>query len=192
MDSMGDIHCFKIGDVKMNKTIRQNDSLYLMKELSIDNIKQVSELFNHCNDYFFLVGNQNATQKDVNEFFEDLPPGKNMDDKYLFGVYYKETLIGVIDLVHDYPEKGEWIIGLMLLHPSERGKGLGKAIHDVIVDIANENKVKKLRIGVVKQNKKALEYWKHIGYKEIKRTQPIKYGSRECIVIVMNYMLDKN
>ena len=78
----------------------------------------------------------------------------------------------------------------MLLHPNERRKGLGKAIHNIIIDIAKEQKAKKLRIGVVEQNEKAIKYWTNIGYKEIKRTQPIKYGSKESTVIVMNYFLN--
>ncbi|KGG80336.1 hypothetical protein Y919_06930 [Caloranaerobacter azorensis H53214] len=174
----------------MQEIINLNGEKYIFKKLSIDNEIQVFDLLSQCDDYFYLVEGRKADESSVKELFEDLPPGKHIDDKNIFGVFYNEKLIGIVDLVQDFPEKGEWIIGLMLLHPDERRKGLGKAIHDIIVDIANEQKAKKLRIGVVEQNEKALKYWKNIGYKEIKRTQPLKYGSKESIVIVMNYFLN--
>lgn len=175
--------------MKKYKIIQLRNKTYHFRELSIDDQTQVSNLFNECEDYFNLVEGKVAEEKDTKEFFEDLPPGKEIEDKNLYGVFDEVELIGVVDMVEDFPQKGEWIIGLMLLHPNTRGKGLGKAIHNIIVDIARENKVKKLRVGVVQQNENALKYWKRIGYKEVERTSPRMFGQKESIIIVLNYFL---
>lgn len=148
----------------------------------------VMNLFINCKEYFILTEGKEV--EDCSDFFTDLPPNKKIEDKYLYGVYDDELLVGAIDLVSNFPEDGEWMIGLVLLHPKVRHIGLGKTIHNVIKDIARKGKAQKLRIGVIEQNTNGYKFWNKIGYKQIKKiTDPIKFGAKESKVIVMNYYL---
>ena len=89
--------------------------------------------------------------------------------------------------VADFPEKGEWIIGLLLIHPNARGMGLGRAMHNEIKKFVKNQGGKKLRIGVMEQNVDALVFWSKIGYKQTKITETRKFGIKESKVVVMNY-----
>ncbi len=175
--------------METNITFQIDNRDYVLKEINKEFRAQIKHLFDRCKDYFYLVESKQANEGSINEFLEDLPQGKTLKDKHTLGIFNNEKLIGVIDLVENYPNKNEWIIGLLLIDPGERGYGLGKKVHKILEDISNKGQGEKLRIGVVEQNKSAVEFWKKIGYTEIKRTQPIKYSNRENIVIIMNYLL---
>lgn len=173
----------------MNKeeVIIINNKEILFKKITIEDKSKVMDLFRECTDFFELT--EGIKPDDCDDFFYDLPPNKTIEDKYLYGVFDKDLLIGVIDIVSDFPEKGEWIIGLLLLHPNTRGIGLGKGIHNLIKELVKNEGAQKLRIGVMEQNTDALIFWNKIGYKQIKITEPRKFGIKESKVVVMNYYL---
>jgi len=159
---------------------------YLFKQLSTMNKRQVYDLYYECDDYFQMAEGKSPDGDNVKELFEDLPPGKHLKDKEVYGLFRQGTLLGVVDLVKDFPEKAEWIIGLMLLDPSVRNKGLASATHKVISDYAFEAGAEKLRVGVLKQNTQALKYWEKLGYHIISQTDQRQFGLKKSVVIVMN------
>lgn len=80
------------------------------------------------------------------------------------------------------------MIGLLMIDPKERGKGLGKVLHKFIKDYVLMHKADKLRIGVVEENTNATGFWKSLGYDEIKRVN-MSYGYKDNVVVVMNLQL---
>src|SRR6266704_116523 len=58
-----------------------------------------------------------------------LPPGKEYDDKFLLGIFAgPQELVGVLDVIRDYPAQGEWWLGVLMLDPARRGQGLGESV----------------------------------------------------------------
>jgi len=117
---------------------------YKIAQLSKQNYDIVEELCNKCSDYFILSGGALPTKDDVSALFTDLPPNKSLEDKFLLGIYRYNNLIGIIDIVRDYPIISEWTIGLLLLEPKERGRGLGTVIHEALVKWAKSLGAKNL------------------------------------------------
>lgn len=173
----------------MESMIELSGEKYLFKQLSTVNKRQVYDLYCQCDDYFQMAEGKVADGSNVKELFEELPPGKQMQDKEIYGLFQQGVMMGVVDLVKDYPEKGEWIIGLLLLDPSVRNKGLGRAAHKTILEHSLDQGAEKLRVGVLEQNNQGLSYWTKLGYKEISRTEKRPFGDKESVVIVMNYIL---
>ncbi len=173
-----------------NQRIILKDKILIFKEISIKDKTELFSLFNKCKDFFLLT--EGRIPKTCDSFFYDLPPEKDMKDKYSYGVFENSSLIAAIDIVSDYPNNGEWIIGLLLIDPEARKIGLGKRIHNIIEEIAKNKGAEKLRIGVVKQNSRVLGYWSKMGYKEIGISQSIKIGILENEVIIMNYALPQS
>lgn len=173
----------------MNKqeVITLNGKELLFREISTKDKDKVMDLYKNCNDFFELT--EGIKPDNCEELFNDVPPNKTIEDKFLYGIFDKDILVGVIDIVADFPEKGEWIIGLLLLSPSVRGIGLGNKIHDLIKEMVENEGGEKLRVGVIEENTKALIFWGKIGYKQIKITEPRKFGMKKSRVIVMNYYL---
>ena len=173
----------------MFKGVTNLDNEYSIKILSKEDENKVQELCEKCSDFFMLIEGRLPEKNAGYEILNDLPPKKELKDKYVFGVYKDSTyLVAVVDFVKDYKIIGEWLIGLLMIDPSERGKGLGERIHDFLKNTVMEFHAHKLRIGVVEENHRAYNFWIGLGYIEVNRVN-VKYGNNHQTVIVMNYFL---
>lgn len=171
-----------------NKIIVQHE--YNIKLLSEDNVDDVQVLCERCSDFSELIEGRPPEKDAGRNIFFDLPPGKELKDKYVFGVYNeKNVLIAVIEMVKDYKLTGEWIIGLMMIDPNERGKGLGRNLHELIKDWVYKENGTKLRIGVVEDNQRGYKFWFEMGYVEVNRVKAT-YGYKEHTVIGMDLFLN--
>jgi len=159
---------------------------YSIRILNVGDEIIVQSLCEDCPDYFEIVKKEKPGQNAGNEILTDLPPGKNISDKFVFGCFAADgKLIAIADIVRDWKDENEWTIGLLLAHPTERSQGLGKTIHEFIKSSAKTNGAKKLRVGVVEQNIKAINFWTKQDYREIERIKR-KYGNNDCLVIIMD------
>lgn len=151
----------------MKKIVDENIKIV---SLDLDDIISVDQLCNECEDYFLMVNGAPHTKEDSEEILAALPPEKELKDKFVLGIFYKEELIGVIDLIKDYPVIDQWIIGLFLLKEKDRNKGIGKLVHNALIEMVLKDSGKSLTLGVVKENIKGLKFWEDLGYKTIKET----------------------
>lgn len=170
-------------------TIDMNLENYIVKRLGMEDEKSLQQLCEKCVDYYKVVEGRNPPPDAGYEILTRLPPDKECSDKFVLGVFNQNyELVGVIDMVKDYPDRGEWIIGLLMIQPEERTKGLGRKIHDGLIQWASNSGANKLRIGVVEDNHNAYRFWRKLGYTETKRVSK-KIGDNENVVIVMNYRI---
>ncbi len=162
---------------------------YNIRLLSGDDELDVQALCERCSDFSELIEGRPPEKDAGHGILFDLPPNKTMKDKFVFGVY-KETgdLAAVIDLVKDYIAPGEWIIGLLMIDPGERGKGLGKDLHAFIKAWVLERHGNVLRIGVVEANRRGYKFWCEMGYTETDRVSTT-YGNKTHTVIIMQSLL---
>jgi ribosomal protein S18 acetylase RimI-like enzyme len=173
--------------VNRQEVIIINNIRLVFRKITIEDKDEVMHLFRECKDFFVLT--EGTKPDECDGFFYDLPPEKTIKEKYLYGVFDNNSLIAAIDIVSNYPEEGEWIIGLLLIHPNTRGMGLGKELHNLIKRITINEGAEKLRIGVMEQNTDALTFWNKIGYKQTIVTEPRKFGIKDSKMVVMNYYL---
>jgi GNAT superfamily N-acetyltransferase len=162
---------------------------YNIRRLSGDDDTDVQMLCERCSDFFELIEGRLPEKYAGNSILFELPPCKELKDKYVFGVYNeKDVIIAVIDMIKDYKVTGEWIIGLLMIDPSERGNGLGRELHKFILNWVSEENGSRLRIGVVEENHRGYKFWCKMGYAEVDRVKSI-YGNKEHTVIVMNLLI---
>lgn len=172
----------------INEYFDLND--YYLKNLKTGGINDIQELCEQCSDYFLMDQNSRPSSDAGRRILESLPPQKGYSDKFVFGLYDGENiLIGLIDIVKNYPSEGEWMLGFLLIHPQERNKGWGKLLHKGLINWIRSQKGDKLRIGVLKENQKAFKFWSSRGYKWIKETKLQRKGKQDKVISVMNYCL---
>ena len=170
-----------------NKIIGQHE--YNIRLLSGDDEIDVQALCERCSDFSELIEGRPPEKDAGKSILFDLPPGKELKDKYVFGVYKEnDILIAVIDIIKDYKIAGEWMIGLLMIDPSERGNSLGRKLHDLIKNWVLEEHGKSLRIGVVEENYRGYKFWCQMGYVEVDRVKNA-YGNKEHTVIIMKLFL---
>jgi GNAT superfamily N-acetyltransferase len=145
----------------------------------------VLKFFQDCTAYFEMEQGKAPDMDTVHNFFDDHPPTHSLEDKLCLAVYQEGEMIATIDILQNYAVAHEWMIGLFLLHPSKRRQGLAQAIHKAIVAKAKAEGAKRLRVGVVTQNKIGQAFWFGLGYQEVKRTPPMRFGNRDNVIIII-------
>ena len=142
-------------------------------------------LFEACPDYHLLGTGCSPTPNAADEMYVELPPGKTLGDKVLLGLFDDAgCLHGVIDLIRDYPDAGIWYLGLFLLRPNWRSKGVGARIHEALLGWCVSLGAQTIRLGVVERNQAAGRFWSRLGYEAIATTQAVM-GTEANQVIVM-------
>lgn len=167
------------------KRISVNGDSYIIREMNEKDEAAIQDLCERCFEFNILTEGQMPGEKAGYEILNDLPPGKELKDKKVLGVYDEDLLVAVVEMVKDYKVPGEWIIGLFMIDPVRRGNNLGSAIHNYIREFVALNGGSLLRIGVIEKNAKGLNFWKKLGYREVERKEQT-FGKKEHTVIVMN------
>jgi len=126
-----------------------------------------------ASDYFRLLNGTNPEMADIEAIFTAVPPGKTLADKQLLGIYKQGELLGMVDFYRDYPKRGTWWIGLLLLSQRSRGRGIGKWVHEELWKLAHVEGVSKFQLGVVDKNEKALAFWQGLGYEKVRKKDDI-------------------
>lgn len=141
-------------------------------------IEAVLETFENSPSYFLRVNGSLATRADAESAIEALPKGKKHEDKYLWGVYLKNEVIGFADLVRGYPNSKTAMLGLLILSEKHQHKGYGKETFRLLIDIIRGWKVCKIiRIGIIQTNKEVSAFWKQLGFQPTGEIKPYRSGT---------------
>lgn len=135
--------------------------------------RQVKEIFGQSKDYLQLEGKEVDIKESARNFFDTLPPGKSYAEKFNFGIYEGSQLVGLLDFIQGYPERETDFVGLLLLLPSARQKGVGSQVQKKIVKLAKNHGAKKIRLAVLRNNPQAIKFWISKGYKLKKETRSL-------------------
>jgi GNAT superfamily N-acetyltransferase len=106
-----------------------------------------------------------------------LPEGKTFDDKFLFGIYAGDEMVGCADVIRDWPRPGTSIIGLLLIAEAHQGRGHGRAAYDELEKIIQGWGAKRVRAAVVRNNSQVIPFWERIGFKATGEVKPYRYGA---------------
>ena len=150
----------------------------------------LQRLLENCADYFELVNGLPPTGSEAQELFENKPPTKTQIDKLVIGLWNNaEKLIGILDAIRDYPQPGEWFIGLLLIDPTYRQHGIGQQMYQAFEQWAVKRGARYIGLGVVEQNTRASEFWQRLGFEIVEKRLPKRNGNKESVVVVMQRSL---
>jgi GNAT superfamily N-acetyltransferase len=153
-------------------------------------VGQLQSLLEACADYCILIDGHPPSSTSAINLLTDRPEGKSLDDIVLVGIYTQENeMVSLLDALRDYPGEGDMWIGLLLVHPGHRDKGLGTMIVRAFEDWALAQGVEQIFLGVVEANDKALKFWQSVGFQVTGRQPPRKFDNLTHVVITMVYEL---
>jgi len=175
---------WKIFDLELASSL--SDPGYAARFLNEADQTAIFTLLQACEDFSLLSHGMPSTETDALDLLHDRPPGIAPDQKAVIGFFDGHgILIAALDFLVGYPEDNIWFIGLLLIHPDQRGQGLGKRILKSFESWARSYRAEAVMLGVLECNTRALRFWQSIGFQEVERTCPRVYGLREHIVIRM-------
>ena len=156
----------------------------MLTPLTAADAPALQPLFERCAEFWELIEGAKPAPRKALEELTSIAPGRTIDDTFTFGVREDDQLIAFVQLARGYPKESEWWIGLLLLDPANRGRGLGAEIHREIAAWVEAQGATALGLMVQIQNEAAYGFWRRMGYVERGR-QPY----HEPTIIVMSLPL---
>jgi ribosomal protein S18 acetylase RimI-like enzyme len=155
-----------------------------------EDAESLQRLFEQCADYVMITEGQGVSPSAAHETFEDAPPGRSLDDKFVYGLLDRnENILGLLEGMRYYPDEATWWIGLFMLSPDVRGHGLGRKVVDGFSDYVHKNHGASIMLGVVEENQSAYDFWQRLGFEFVRKTEPRPFGRKTQSVYVMQRVL---
>ncbi len=150
----------------------------------------VAKLLIRATDYVVLETGLPPDAASVAAFFTDLPPGGRDGDQFRFAILDRAGRVqGLAELARDYPQTGIWYLGLLLLAPPARGRGLGQDALTRLMDWARARGAVDLRLAVLWDNARGRAFWARNGFAPLRVAPPAQIGQRRHVRLVMQRKL---
>lgn len=122
----------------------------------------VEELFADDGGYAQRVHGRAATSADVHNLFNARPAECTVEQKHTMGLFAEHDLVGVADLLIDFPEVGTNYLGLLQIRADHQGQGLAAQFHRELTAMFDSGRV--WRLSVVDSNREVIGFWHRMGY----------------------------
>jgi GNAT superfamily N-acetyltransferase len=124
----------------------------------------VSRLLERAADYYRLWKGRAACAADVDEIFESIPPGCDPTLSHHLGLFEGDDLVGVAELSFGFPTESDAYLGLMILAPHARSRGLGPRLLTEVEALARQQCAPALYLAVLEQNPRGQAFWARSGF----------------------------
>ena len=131
----------------------------------VADLPAVEALYQAAADFWTLTDRHPPDAAAARSFFTNAPPGSDPARSQRLGLFVQSTLCGVAELAFDYPEPNDGFLGLMLLAPDARGRGLGPAFLQEVVARARAAGCPRLLLAVLQENPRARAFWERQGFR---------------------------
>ncbi|MDE1180008.1 GNAT family N-acetyltransferase [Paraburkholderia sp.] len=143
---------------------------------------EIHRIFQEAPTYTQLVEGRPPSEEDVEDFFFGKPSNKEAKDKAIVGFSVGTNMIGCADLIRGSSADDCLWIGLLLFSEKHQGQGYGSEAVVLIEAMAREWAYRRLQLGAVATNPRALAFWQGAGFKEIRRLKNPRFTG-ELIVM---------
>jgi GNAT superfamily N-acetyltransferase len=142
----------------------------------------VRDLYHRAADYVLLETGLPPNDETVEEFFADCPPNSDLAASHKLGAFLADDeLVAIADLAFGYPEPTDAYIGLMLIDPKHRGKGLGGILVEHLTAAARANNAGRMLIAVLDGNPRGRAFWEREGFRLERTFPPVTIGGKSHI-----------
>jgi ribosomal protein S18 acetylase RimI-like enzyme len=163
-----------------------NLSGYHIKLLQAADRSELQTLLEKCADYTLLVTGSPPKPSAASSLLVDCPPGKTLEDKVVIGISAeKQGLMSVLDTIKDYPNPGDWWLGLLLIDPALRNQGFGRLIVQSFEGWVKLRGARRTFLGVVEENQRAYQFWLKMGFELVEKRPPQQFGNLTHVVFTM-------
>jgi ribosomal protein S18 acetylase RimI-like enzyme len=169
----------------MRNNIIEKDSISFRHLNKNDDFELLISFAENNKDFFFYQDGVSDPKKIASSIFDDMPKDIDQNNKWVIGVFRNQICKGVLDCIHHYPKENELCIGLFIIDEKSRAYGLGKSLYKMFESYLKSLDIYKLSIGVIETNQKALSFWHHLGYIDVKKIE-MDLGLRKHIIITMH------
>jgi GNAT superfamily N-acetyltransferase len=128
-------------------------------------LPRLKELCIACSAFYEVTEGQAADEATAVEILGPLEPKYRHGTKHVWGVETGGDLIAVAELLEGHPSAHDWYVGLLLVAPEQRRKGLGTQLCLAMLDWMRGRGATTVRLVVHKQNLVARTFWERQGFR---------------------------
>jgi ribosomal protein S18 acetylase RimI-like enzyme len=122
------------------------------------------QLCQSCAAFYELIEGQPPGDETAAEILGPLESKYARGIKHVWGVEKEGALIAVAELLEGYPSAHDWYIGLLLVAPEHRRRGVGAQLCAAIVRWMGRRGASVVRLVVHQQNAGARTFWERQGF----------------------------
>ncbi|WP_346292952.1 GNAT family N-acetyltransferase [Sphaerothrix gracilis] len=165
---------------------------YFARRLTLQDADILQRLYEQCTAFFHLTDGLSPAPTAAREEFDDLPAGKTSADNYIFGLFNaQQELAGMIAGIRHYPDAQTWWIGLMMVAPEYRGRGLGADFYRAFERWVEAQGISKISLVAIEANERGLQFWLRMGFKIMRKTPPRQYKAKTHAVYVLSQTVER-
>jgi ribosomal protein S18 acetylase RimI-like enzyme len=135
-------------------------------------------------EFYGLIGDEQAAETAAAEILGPLDEPYANGTRHVFGLLEAGEVFAVADLLQGHPTSNDWVIGLLLVDPAHRRKGIGRQLACAIIEWIAGNGGTVVRLVVQQQNLGALRFWKRLGF-EVEYETETAVGQRSSAAWVL-------
>lgn len=124
----------------------------------------VEEFYTRAADYWLLADRRAPDRQKAQEFFTDCPPNCDPAASHRLGLFVDGALMGLAELSFGWPAAGDAYLGLQILAPEARGRGLGRVLLAEVEALARTAGSPWLYLAVLEANPKGRAFWEREGF----------------------------
>ena len=149
------------------------------EEIKKETLYIALEIIN-SNTHYNIVENERA-QRELEEIEEEFL------NPVTISVFIKldDTYIGVMDYLMENPKDQSPWLGLLMIHGDYQGFGFGTQAYALYESDMRKRGLGRTRVGVIKENVKAKQFWESLGYLYIKTA--LSENGKEIFVYEKNF-----
>lgn len=142
-------------------------------------LPHIRQVFERAADYLELERGLPPSPELVGEILDARAPGSPAADKLQLGLFDEAgEALGFADLLREHPEPGDWYLGIILLVPEARGKGLGREFLGQIVQLAEGAGARRMIVCPIAGNERARATYRSLGFRPWREIPPRALGNK--------------
>jgi len=162
------------------------DRGFSTRRLGLPDLPALQEMFHRAADYFEIATGAGPAPDEAERAFVGGPPTKSVSDKQTIGVFDDAgALVGVLDAIPDFPSEGTCTIGMLLLDPAARGRGVGGAALAAFEAWMTHRGTRQFRTAIVTHHAEGLAFLRREGYAEVSRLEGYGRGAARSTIVFL-------
>ena len=140
--------------------------------------EEVHHLLLRCADYFELQDGERPDEHDAGDLFTSAPEGWTAADKLIFGLRKGPSLVALAELLLGYPRSCDCYLGLLVVDPQLRGRGLGASLLRNVESYVEKRGMERMLAAVLDTNAAGLRFWQASGFQITRSIGPSRFKRR--------------
>ena len=86
-------------------------------------VEELQHVLEDTSDYLYRITGLPPSGAEAQAMISSLPDGKSYNDKFIYGIFVGDHMVGCADVIRGFPMGSTATIGLLLIAEVHQGKG---------------------------------------------------------------------